>query len=280
MPLAYATPLTAEIVEKGLRGFKFLNVPELNLLQSGGASVGVDMQVTDEPAPNMEGVTGISVLGQTDRGVSQPIASKLRRTQLGAESFFQQQIEDFYGEPPAPLQVMKLGSYKDDEGNVKFPMKEALAPFTTETRVIDTVQFGRAVSVGMQRFNNLSRNDCARSSLSRRLCLESQLWVSRAYLDPPQQVFLGVWKPKIRNSSLGKIQKGLIWRMRMLRSLRKKYLSWRLKSSRAIGPSSSVEIFSRMKQERRARMRASSLVRISGITSCAECTLVLMWHHS
>lgn len=162
MPLAYSTPLTREVVEKGISHFRFKEIPEMNLLQSGGSHLGVSMLETDASAPNMPNVEGMTVLGQVDRGVSQPIASKLRRTQLGAEEFFKEQIFDFYGEEPARLQVMKLGSYRDEEGNVKYPMKEALQPFTTETRVVDTTKFSRAVGVAMQRFNVLSRNDVAR----------------------------------------------------------------------------------------------------------------------
>lgn len=159
---AYATQLDREIADRALAIFGSRVVPEVPFdeinNQSDYRALGIEVQPTSE-LPFTEGDTGtfgsFVPVCEVSKGVVSPIESTKQITVLGIEQFFEEQIKDLSGAQEVPeLEVMKLKSYKDENGTIIFPMAEALRPFAGNTLFVPEKKFERAVFVAMKPFSD------------------------------------------------------------------------------------------------------------------------------
>lgn len=159
---AYATQLDQEVVRRALEIFGSRVVPEVPFEeinnQSDYKDLGIEVQPISE-LPFTEGDTGtfgsFVPVCEVSKGVVSPIDSSKVITVLGREQFFKEQIKDLSGANEVPeLEVMKLKSFKDVNGDIIFPMAEALRPFAGNTLYVPEKKFERAVFVAMKPFSD------------------------------------------------------------------------------------------------------------------------------
>lgn len=161
---AYATRLSQEIVEEGLKGLptnawsicsKELTFDETQQ-QSGLGHLGIESRETSELPFTTDGehFGSFTPLIELSKGVSSPIRSNLVPTLHYEEETFKEDLLVYYGKEPEKLVRMALGVYKDAEGQVRFPMAEALAPFATDPFIPSVELFKQAVPVALKPFND------------------------------------------------------------------------------------------------------------------------------
>lgn len=164
---AYSTPVDCEVCQEA---DTFLKVGEYNegvVAQSGWSTYGVSSLEIDE-LPFTDGKSGgfgsFEPLLKVFPSAPLPISSQLRPTPFKETEFFSEEIASFYdGRSPEKLVVMKMGSYKDAEGNIVFPMLKALEPYAGTIRIIDKTKWRQAMDIFLQPFNTASRHFMART---------------------------------------------------------------------------------------------------------------------
>lgn len=107
-----------------------------------------------------EGKTGwgsFEANAQTDTPIHNPLNTSLVITQIGRDRIFDDDLYGHYGKRPPDLAIMKLGPWR--EGEIwRLPMVEALTPFASGVRTINTLHWDLSMSIAMQRFNAATIN--------------------------------------------------------------------------------------------------------------------------
>lgn len=158
---AYATPVDSELCTEAINHLHVDDYVEGVVAQSGWEKLGISTEEIDEiPFADASGGFGsFEPMLSIQPAIPTPISSNLRPTPFKKTEFFKEEIAGFYGgKEPETLAVMKLGSYKDAEGNLIFPMLQALKPYAGSVRIIDQVSFRRAVDVALHPFSIVSRH--------------------------------------------------------------------------------------------------------------------------
>lgn len=157
----YATMLSREDWMKALDRLTTKDLPALTAEESGWSDIGAIVEQSDEVYIPEE-LKNFEPVGVTSKPVATPTMTSLRKTTFGESQFFINEIALLNeGKDVEPLELMKLYPHWKD-GERVLPMVEALKPFSTESRVIDSKAFSRAVSIAMQPFKRASRNASGR----------------------------------------------------------------------------------------------------------------------
>lgn len=164
---AYSTPLDAEICLLAAEKLQIGEYTEGVEAQSGWTTYGALSEPTEElpfTDAESEGFGSFEPLITISPGAPLPVASALRPTAFKHMEFFKDQIASFYdGVEPEKLTVMKLGSYRNEDGEIVFPMVKALEPYASDVRIIDQLKWRTAMEVLLYPFNKASKDFCART---------------------------------------------------------------------------------------------------------------------
>jgi hypothetical protein len=155
----YATPLTQEMCQKAFDHFKPTQIVEATPEESQFPK-DIALQSIDVVPFTSDGCMGNATpLYEVDKSTSIPVKSSLVKTFIGREELFKEVITEMNeGREPPRLVPMKMGRYKNAEGEVVYPMAEAVKPYVEGMFLPADDSFTLGLSAGLKPFADASRD--------------------------------------------------------------------------------------------------------------------------
>lgn len=153
--MAFAVPLTQEMCSGIYEKFKPREYEEATHTQSFWDP---KIQITAiDKIPFVESgeIGNLKPLYTTSETVSNPVRSSLVKTFIGESEFFKEEITVMNeGREPPVLVPMKMGPHRGSDGEIIYPMEQALQPYTEDVYIPKDGVLRVGLHVGLKDFSN------------------------------------------------------------------------------------------------------------------------------
>lgn len=157
--MAFAVPLTQETCREIYEKFKPREYEEATHTQSFWDPKIQITSIDRIPFVDSGEIGNLRPLYTTSETVSNPVRSSLIKTFIGESELFKEEITVMNeGREPPVLVPMKMGPHRGPDGEIVYPMEQALHPYTEDVYVPKDGVLRVGLHVGLKDFSNATSN--------------------------------------------------------------------------------------------------------------------------